>query len=100
MRLLIRLLNPPLPPVLGLGDLPARSFEAGNSINGDFPCACGAEKSKFIAPTYVLKLGLFLNLQQRAEKLGTLASKDISKLEVMTKQAVDQCNTTNQQLIA
>lgn len=65
-----------------LGDLPARSFEAGNSINGDFPCACGAEKRKFISSSYALKLGPFLTLQQRVDKLGTLASKDISKLEV------------------
>lgn len=30
-----------------VGDSPARAFEAGNQINGHFPCHCGGDARKF-----------------------------------------------------
>ena len=47
-----------------IGDSPARAFEAGNQINGHFPCLCGADARKFM--TYAnLQEPKYLTLEER-----------------------------------
>lgn len=49
------------------GDLPAREFEAGNSVGGTYPCMCGVEINEIYKETQFLTTGPFKSLSSRAE---------------------------------
>lgn len=49
------------------GDLPAREFEAGNSVGGTYPCMCGIDINQINHETQFLTTGPYKTLQRRAE---------------------------------
>ena len=77
--------------VIFLGDSPARAFEAGNQINGHYPCQCGIDirlcktHANFIQPKYlsIWERNAILNksdrwLLRRSGELSVFDNMDVS----------------------
>ena len=74
-----------------LGDSPARAFEAGNQVNGHYPCQCGIDirlcktHANFIQPKYlsIWERNAILNksdrwLLRRSGELSVFDNMDVS----------------------
>lgn len=70
-----------------IGDLPARQYEAGQSVGGDYPCPCGVEVNTLCKPEHVLSVGPYVTMQERADiaSISSYASTgvDVNKMKVM-----------------
>ena len=63
------------------GDAPARAFEAGQSIGGQFPCMYGVNIKK--VPHAPLATGPFLDIADRCEEIASMQRNvPIDKMKV------------------
>lgn len=68
-----------------LGDLPARQFEAGNSIGGIYPCMCGVNINNITTVHNFLKTGPYQSMDSRVEMAKKSPSiKELKKIDVNT----------------
>lgn len=83
-----------------IGDSPARAFEAGNQINGHYPCHCGTHAGKFMKSYINLAAPKYLTFQDRMTVISrTRRWKDRPAGMLSVYDSLDVSNYSNQQFI-